>query len=482
MNFIRQHNAKEYVLITGATGLVGQYLLRELLSANQNLAVVVRPNKRLSAVERIEGIMQRLEQESGKTLPRPVVFSGDICEQSLGLDQQALDWVAANVRKIIHSAAVLTFHGASREHDPWKTNLGGTINVLDICQRCQISELHYVSTSYVCGKRTERVLETDLDCGQEFRNDYERCKFEAEQLVNEAEDIESRTIYRPAVIVGDSGTGYTASYHGLFLYLRLIATLIPLQQRNEHGVIETPVRMPINGDEPRNLVPVDWVAEVIAHLFLNPESHGQTYHLTPDDCPTARQLTQYCCDYYNTQGVEFVGPNAGREPNSQFSERYFENATMYEEYETNDPEFDKTNLIRHAGHLPCPEVSREMVYRFIEFGKKDRWGKRRQPIPTVDCWVAENASKIAASAANVLFDNDDSESSMSFDLHGPGGGQWHLRRDTSGSVSLKPGLGTQPGPVFIGKLNELPTIDGEHDWESMFRSFEIDSTPSLAKT
>ena len=65
--------------------------------------------------------------------------------------------------------------------------------------------------------------------------DYEKCKCQAEKLVH-ASNIESKTIYRPAVIVGDSKTGYTVTYHGLYLYLRLMATLVPQQKRKRNTV------------------------------------------------------------------------------------------------------------------------------------------------------------------------------------------------------------------------------------------------------
>ena len=48
----------EYTLLTGATGLVGRYLLRDLLSEGTRLAVLVRPCKKQSAAALIEAVMQ----------------------------------------------------------------------------------------------------------------------------------------------------------------------------------------------------------------------------------------------------------------------------------------------------------------------------------------------------------------------------------------------------------------------------------------
>jgi len=50
----RDKNTRPYVLLTGGTGLVGQYLLKDFLASNMLLAVLVRPGKKLDARERIE--------------------------------------------------------------------------------------------------------------------------------------------------------------------------------------------------------------------------------------------------------------------------------------------------------------------------------------------------------------------------------------------------------------------------------------------
>ncbi len=459
--------ARDYVLITGSTGLVGQYLVRELLTGGQRLALVVRPSKKLTAQERVEAFMQRWEAELAMALPRPVVLVGDVCDANLGLSDESLAWVARHCGRVIHSAAVLTFHGASMEADPWRTNLGGTRNVVALCEQFQIQELHYLSTAYVCGKRTDRVMETDLDCGQEFRNDYERCKCQAEKIVH-ASNIESKTIYRPAVIVGDSKTGYTVTYHGLYLYLRLMATLVPQQKRNENGVIETKLRLPMDGDEPRNLVPVDWVAEVVAHIFLDHSAHGQTYHLTPDEYSSARQVIEYGYEYYGSEGVVFAGSGASRDADSEFAAKYFENAGMYEDYETSDPLFDKSSLVDVAGHLKCPPVDRDMVFRFIDFGAADRWGKRKPKPPEVPFWGADQLQAMLDEVESL--EGLPEGLAIGIDLHGPGGGQWQISQDDFGNFQLLDGLpANETATIAIGETETLASL-GEDRWRIFLES------------
>ena len=435
--------------------------MRDLLLKGKKLAVLVRPAKKLFARERVETILQSWENELGHRLPRPVILSGDVREENLGLSERQSKWVGAYCDQVIHGAAVLKFNGANEDDDPWRTNLHGTRNVLELAKRSDISHFQYISTSYVCGKREETVLESELDVGQDFRNDYEVSKFKAEKLVQESTgDFESVTVFRPSVIVGDSQTGYTSTYHGLFLYLRLFAMLIPEQRLNDQGKYETPIRLPMDGDEPRNLVPVDWVSRAIAHLACTPEAFGRTFHLVPDKCTTAREVIEHCYDYFNSGGVEFCGQSAERNADNEFAEKLFENTSIYASYETSDPHFDKSNVTKFAGHLVCPAVDKQMIFRFLEFGKSNNWGKARSKPAKVARWIESHLTEIALAAQKTMgvlgMNSAKKLFKIGLDIHGPGGGQWQLAAQ-DGSFEVTLGLPDDSCPVL--KLSDLQIND-----------------------
>ena len=451
---------KRYTLLTGATGLVGRYLMRDLLLKGKKLAVLVRPSKKAFARERVETILQMWEQELGRRLPRPVILSGEVCEPDLGLSEKNIRWVGNYCDQMIHGAAVLKFTGQDRNADPWRTNLGGTKNAIEFSRRSGIKHFHYISTAYVCGRRDQVVAEDELDVGQEFRNDYEISKFEAEQLVEQADCFESKTIYRPSVVVGDSKSGYTSTYHGLFLYLRLFAMLLPERQPNDQGLIETPIRLPMDGDEPRNLVPVDWVSKTIAHLVSTPEAFGRTYHLVPDKCITAREVIDCCCEYFNSTGVEFCGSDADRESGNEIAQTFFQNTSIYASYETSDPHFDKSNVNKFAGHLVCPAIDKQMIFRFLEFGKQNNWGKGRVPRPRVARWIESHLTEIALAAQKTMgvlgMGGATKLFKIGLDIHGPGGGQWQLAT-IDGVFEVTPGLPDDSCPIL--KLSDLQIND-----------------------
>ncbi len=460
----------KYFLLTGATGLVGRYLLRDMLVRGAKVAVLARANKRLTARQRVENILQMWERQLERSLPRPVIFEGDVALPNLGLDENEVAWVRENCDTVIHNAAILQFEGECRTEEPWRTNLNGTQHVLELTRAADITNLHYVSTAYVCGQRDEVVMEDDLDCGQSFRNVYEQSKFEAEKAVRAATHLTNVTIFRPAVIAGDSLTGYTSTYHGIYLYLRLLATIIPMQEQDEDGVYQTKIQLPMTGDEPRNVIPVDWVSAVMTHVIFSPEAHNATIHMVPDSFTTPKKLIDACYGYFNSGGVEYCGPNIQREAISEFSKMFFDAVKIYEKYETDDPIFDQSNLKKFAGHLPCPEISAELIVRFIEFGKSDKWGKRREKAPDVEFDFSASICELVTEA-NRLSASGGWDGKIGLNVLGPGGGQWTLLHGDRGFES-KVGLDSDANVItFDEKQVEQALMSCDHQdskWDFAF--------------
>ena len=445
-----------YTLLTGATGLVGRYVVRDLLLNGHKLAVVVRSSKKLSAEDRMEQIMQHWEAELGRMLPRPVVIVGDISEPGFAFSDEDADWVGSHVDKIIHSAAILEFYGEDREGEPWRTNLGGTRNMINLCRDLKIHDIHYVSTAYVAGTQETHAMEDALNVGQGFRNDYEKSKFEAETEVRAIDFADHVTVYRPAVISGDSVTGYTNTYHGIYLYLRLMAMMIPAQPANEDGYRHTPIRLTMTGEETRNIIPVDWVSAVMVRIFESEEARGGTYHMAPDKPMTSGDMINWCGEYFKSTGVEFCGHDfvpeeTNREDNEDqwmFERLVRENMGTYEPYERTDNVFDMTQMKRFAGDIICPEIDRTVIHRYIDFGNEDRWGKNRPKKPAVDVVAADELNSAVVS-------DSPSTHVVGLDVCGPGGGQFTVSFSADGVASLERGLPADGVPVVQLSSEEL---------------------------
>lgn len=415
-----------YHLLTGATGLLGNYLLRDLLLAETPVAVIVRSNRRQTARQRVESAMCVWETELGRALPRPVVLEGDISQPDLGLDAVGVRWAAEYCSTLIHNAASLTFHSTSEDGEPWRSNVGGVKNVLEFCRNTQIRKLHHVSTAYVAGLRQGRILESDLDVGQEFSNDYEQSKLEAEKLVRDADFLDPVTVFRPGIIIGDSKTGLTTTYHGYYAALQLAHTIVKVIPQDETGVVGgQKVRLTLDGTETKHLVPVDWVSAVMSHVITHPELHGNTYHLTPRHPVTTRLIRDVLEQSAGFYGATLTG--AGDRPGnpSEAEALFYDHIRVYNSYWKMDPTFDRSNTDSAVPHLPCPHVDRDLLYRLSRIVIEDDFpGPSKRPAqPEFD--VESHLQSIVEQDVESNRQAGE-ERLLGIDVRGHGGGQWQL--------------------------------------------------------
>lgn len=451
-----------HTLMTGASGLLGGQLMARLLDRGHQLAVLVRPSAKLSGRERIEAILAREEQSLGRLLPRPVVLEGDLTSPMCGLADAEVEWVRRACDAVLHNAASLEFVGADREGEPWRTNVTGTQNLLDLCERTGIDEFHHVSTAYVCGLTPGPIPEAPSEGACGFRNDYEASKHEAEQRVRSARFLREPTFYRPAVIVGDSRTGATTTYHGMMAMLQLMTVIVRSLPADENGFRKVSLRLAMTGEEKRNMIPVDWVAEAIARLIGDPAARGQTIHLAPDQPITIRQIIDAASSYLNSGGLEFCGPRKPDQLNDVESFAYGGKG-LYEAYEQTDPVFETGNLKRLVPDLPCPLIDEAMMHRFLAYGDADRWGKRKQPAPQVEAWAADVLADLDADGLGMLLHAVDDGAAnagpraLVLDVIGPGGGSWTLRQAATGGLRVERGA-TAGGVALRVNVAELVRI------------------------
>jgi thioester reductase-like protein len=463
-----------YYLLTGATGLLGRYLLRYLLPRGFPLAVLVRGNRAATACQRLETIVTELEGHLGYALPRPVLLSGDLSSPSLGLSSEMLAWVKHNVRGVLHNAASLTFEDGPPDVEPWKTNLTGTAHLLEATRELGIREFHHVSTAYVCGRRHGVIREQDLDAGQAFGNDYERSKFQAEQLVNQATWLTSRTIYRPAIIVGDSQTGFSNTFHGFYTPLRIVHLLlnsglpVPTQAASLVHILG------LHGDERKNLVPVDWVSAVIGYLFTDPRHHGEVYHITPEEATPASAL----CEVMETAVLQYAAKHprlidattqqaAGRSV-LDFLASFRERMQVYQAYWRDDPQFDATHRLRHAPHLTCPIMDRDLLLKLCTFA-----------IDVNFWWSKGDRVTTPFSASHWLhalpYENFDApiyaaDELLQLRILGPGGDDVTLRFDGDTPVAQSPGIRSDVHATATVTVNTLQALSQHQlDWPTAFQ-------------
>ncbi len=365
-----------YLLLTGATGLLGRYLMRDLLSAGVQLAVLVRRSRRKTPGARVEAAIRSWEEIEGRTFERPVVLEGDITQPDFGLTPDQTKWAAENVDSILHNAASLSFVSTGRHAEPWRSNVDGTKNTLEFCRQANIRKMFQVSTAYVAGIRDGRVYEHELRMGQEFANPYEESKVEAEELVRDCKHLESVTVFRPAIIIGDSRSGITFTYHNYYVMLELAHKLteqLGAKDFTGRGMANY-INLDAKGEWSKNLVPVDWVSAVMSHIVTHPEHHGQTYHLTPRLPISVRLMRDVIEQVNNLYGINFGKPVKIENNQSLALELFQSHSEVYASYWRTDSIFDSTNTQKAAPHLVCPHVDRDMLVRLSEAAIENNFG------------------------------------------------------------------------------------------------------------
>ncbi len=280
------------ILLTGFPGFIGRRLVAALLESDPDtrVAALVEPRFREPAQRAADALdAQRIE-----------LVEGDIGERDLGLAGQQRERLEAEVASVYHLAAIYDL--AVPLELAQRVNVEGTGNVLDLCVRCErLERLNYVSTAYVAGVRRGVVYEHELSLGQRHKNHYESTKFQAELWVHQLADRVPTTVYRPAIVVGDSRTGETQKFDGPYYMLRTIARAV---RRGE------PIAQFGASEAPFNVVPVDFVVAAIVAAGHQPEAVGETLHLVDPDPISARELLTLLSREYGGRGPSVRVPPA----------------------------------------------------------------------------------------------------------------------------------------------------------------------------
>jgi thioester reductase-like protein len=274
------------IFLTGFPGFIGTRLAARLLSDDPEVRVVALVESKMAdrAREVAGGV------DGGDRID---VLEGDISERDLGLSDDQRERLRAETTAAYHLAAI--YNLAVPFEIAQKVNVAGTGNVLELCAGCErLERLNYVSTAYVAGDRHGVVYEHELIQGQSWKNHYESTKFQAEVWVREMMDKVPTTIYRPAIVVGDSQTGVTQKFDGPYYMLRTAAYAAKRKM---------PIPQFAGDTTPFNVVPVDFVIDALSVADDDPALVGETLHLVDPEPMSAAEV-------FGTLAREY----AGREP------------------------------------------------------------------------------------------------------------------------------------------------------------------------
>lgn len=266
----------EHILLTGFPGFIAECLIERCLEEKKEIFwhFIVLPGQIPNAFASIK----RMKLDAS----RYRLYSGNIADVGLGLLEKDIEGLRHSISRCYHLAALYDLTASAS--DTYVANVVGTRNVLDFLETCpNLKKFNYVSTCYVSGKQVGPIEEDVLGEGVAFRNEYERTKHEAERIVRERMHKLPTTIYRPAVVVGDSRTGGTNKYDGPYVLISFLKAV--------HRMAYLIPNLGFN-DSWFNSVPVDFVAAVLRDVGLSDAFIGKTLQIA-DPAPAT---TEECFD------------------------------------------------------------------------------------------------------------------------------------------------------------------------------------------
>jgi thioester reductase-like protein len=343
------------VLLTGATGFVGHEVLVRLLErGDRHVHALVRADDDRAAAGRLP------EHD------RLSAWAADIERPGLGLSGARADELAERVSTVIHCAASVSFSLGLDESR--RVNVEGTRRMVELAERCArrgggLERFTYVSTAYVAGAHRGDFGEDDLDVGQDFRNPYERSKFEAERLLRQRAGELPLQVLRPSIVVGDSRTGYTPSFNVLYPPLRALA----------NGAMPA---LPARRRAPVDVVPVDYVADAVDQLAR--EGPDGTFHLVAGrNATTVGRLMELASRRFERPAPPVFPPRLYRrlvQPLllARMSGARREGVRRMEVY---FPYFSMRVRFADRRHPPAPPIERYFDH-LLDFAERARWGRR----------------------------------------------------------------------------------------------------------
>lgn len=247
--------------VTGATGFIGKRLVKKLL---ERKGAVVHFLIRKESADKVAD----LRSFWGVGPTRAVPVFGDLTAKKLGVAADDVKKLKGQIDHFYHLAAVYDL--AADEETQVAVNIEGTRNTVDLAKAIDAGHFHHVSSIAAAGLYEGVFREDMFDEAEGLDHPYFQTKHESEKIVRQDCKV-PWTVYRPAMVVGDSTTGEMDKIDGPYYFFKLIQRLRQL----------LPPWMPTVGLEGGrvNIVPVDFVVNA-----LNVISHQKTitkkcYHL-----------------------------------------------------------------------------------------------------------------------------------------------------------------------------------------------------------
>jgi NAD(P)-dependent dehydrogenase (short-subunit alcohol dehydrogenase family) len=247
--------------VTGATGFIGKRLVKKLLARRGSTVYFLM---RESSHAKLPDLLAYWGVNKTRAIP---VF-GDLTSKKLGVASDVIKSLKGQIDHLYHLAAVYDL--SADEESQAAANIDGTRSMLEFAQAIDAGHVHHVSSIAAAGLYEGVFREDMFDEAENLDHPYFATKHESEKLVRTS-CKQPWTVYRPAMVVGDSHTGEMDKIDGPYYFFKLIQRMRQI----------LPPWMPSIGLEGGriNIVPVDFVVDALDAISHKVDKSEGCYHL-----------------------------------------------------------------------------------------------------------------------------------------------------------------------------------------------------------
>lgn len=285
-------NKSKNILLTGATGFLGKYILLEILK-NYDCKVycIVRSKSKQDGIERIKSALYLLGMWEETYLDRIIPMCGDLEKGNLGLDEQDYNFLCKNMDLIFHNGAMPNY--IASYDNLKKSNVNGTKEIVKIASLFKIKTIHFISTLAIFESDERREIDEFSNIEKEKHVKYPgyfASKWVAENLILRARNMGIPcNIYRLGLVLGNSLNGTYDSRQWFYILVKCIYDLgytFDNMPYLEHYVI-----------------PVDVAANNIICLAQSDACQNKTFHLCSEKRIPVYRLTDKCKKLFKYEDI-----------------------------------------------------------------------------------------------------------------------------------------------------------------------------------
>jgi len=259
------------IFVTGTTGYLGSYLATELARGySDRLNLLVRAKTQHEARERLwQSLQLHLPFPEFEEFlnSRVRIFLGDLTNERFGLPEDEYRALVDTTDSLIHCAASLN---RKSEKQCLNVNLRGSLEVIQLARRAHdkhgLRRYSHVSTVAVAGHRQDEIVTEDaaIDWARSDYDPYARTKKFCEHMVRQLLPDVPRTIFRPAVVLGDSTRAETTQFDMVQAFSVLASFPV----------------LPLHPQDKIDIVPANYVGKAIVTIHQKEKPAYDTYHLS----------------------------------------------------------------------------------------------------------------------------------------------------------------------------------------------------------